>query len=58
MNYKILYRFPLAIIYLIELLFKDFFKFFFKSKNNNLSNKGYEILVNFYLKMILKNLII
>tara|TARA_B100002019_G_scaffold287294_1_gene299064 strand:- start:2988 stop:3704 length:717 start_codon:yes stop_codon:yes gene_type:complete len=56
MNYKILYRFPLAIIYLIELLFKDFFKFFFKSKNNNLSNKGYEILVNFLSKNDIKEL--
>ncbi len=44
MNYKILYRFPLVIFYLIELLLKDFLKFFFKSKNNNLSNKRYEIL--------------
>lgn len=47
MNYKILYRFPLAIFFLIELLCKDFFKFFFKSKNNNFSKKGYEILGNF-----------
>ena len=47
MSYKIFYRFPLAIFYLIELLLKDFFKFFFKSKNNNFSKKGYEILGNF-----------
>ncbi len=47
MNYKIIYRFPLAIIFLIELLIKDFFKFIFKSKKKYFPKKGYQILDNF-----------
>ncbi len=47
MNYKIIYRFPLAIVFLIELLMKDFLKFIFKSKKKYFPKKGYQILDNF-----------
>tara|TARA_A100001234_G_scaffold217868_1_gene225944 strand:+ start:40 stop:756 length:717 start_codon:yes stop_codon:yes gene_type:complete len=50
MSYKIFYRFPLAIFYLTQLILKDLFKYLFKSKKNNFSKNGYQILENFLSK--------
>ena len=47
MNYKILYRFPLAIIFLIELMLKDFFNYISDSEKKSFPKKGYQILEDF-----------
>ena len=56
MSYKIIYRFPLAIIFLIELLFKDLRKFLFQSDKNTFPKKGYQILDNFLSTSDIKEL--
>ena len=47
MNIKLIYRIPLAIIFLIELIFKDLKNIFFNQKKK-FNEKGFQILENFF----------